>query len=287
MSTEKKNILRIDASTLQVSDCARQVYLQNIQGYQPKRGNVNLVWGNAIHKGIAHWVLTRDKDTAIQRALDYYEKQELTYTHPVKDEISVEYVLNKYFIAYKEDSFAPLEANGKLAIELPFKIPFYATPKTDVILCGMMDAIGTESKPCFKDIKTSSSYNPNKYFTTYENSLQMMIYTWVIKHLGIYNYYLPVVIDGIFCSKSGIKMQRSAPIDYSPLVIDRMMDWARKRVAYITQCYETNDYPYNFSRCKHEYGTCTFIDHCKMQDAYQEQNLSGNFTQRTYDPTNF
>ena len=287
----EKTILRIDPSTLANSSCLEKVRLSNVCGYTGKTPDHKIDFGTGFHKAIEAWYKTGSEEAALQAAkLHSSTTKTIIPTDDYRNGLYLWTCVKGYIDRYgKYDSFKLAMRDGVPAVELPFKIPFRAYETVDVILCGVIDAIGYENnKPCFKDIKTTAAYNPLAYFRSYDVSIQMMIYSWVLKQLGWADYYPPVIIDGIFLSERGVKFIRSSPVTYRKDLVEECMLWVSQKVDEIVSAIEgRSQWTKNFSACSGKYGMCDFFLHCSVQEAYRENILNNNFDTRVYDPEKF
>ena len=287
-----KTILRIDPSSFIISDCSMRFKLSNIDGYTSQTPCHKMHYGSSFHKAIAIWYRTKDKQKAMLAGMEMMNK----VTVPESDWRTASHLLatiHEYIVAYeKHDRFVPsTNSSGELGIELPFKLPYRSYEHTDVILCGVVDAVGMwdEKIPVFKDIKTTAA-NPMYYFDTYELSPQMILYSYVLKQLGFAGgkVYPPAIIDGVFINKSGCKLNRSGLITFRDDQIDTFMECFSERVDDLVARLEgRRKWTHNYSQCEGKFGACQFKRVCSVREEVRSGMLESLFSRRIYDPATF
>lgn len=285
-----KQILRIDPTTLSHSHCLEKVRLSNTLGLCSKIPDHKIDFGSGFHKAIAVWQRTKSLDAAIAAAQKHSaETKAVVPDKDYRNAAYLEYCVMRYIQEYKFDTFTPMQVGDRFGVELPFKVPYKAYEHVDVILCGVVDSVGQHTnRIVFKDIKTTASRDPKSYFSSYEVSTQMMIYSWALRKLGLVDYYPPSMIDGVFLSASDVRFQRSNLITFRDDLIEDCMQWVEDRVDAIVAAME-NRKPWvrNFSACSGKFGMCEFFPVCSVQEAYREGVIERNFSTRVYDPMTF
>jgi len=291
-----KRIVRIDPSSLALSDCSEKFRLSNLEGLVSKIANHKMDYGTGFHKGIAEWHKTGDAQLAKQTTL--FHMASSTSVIPKDDLRQGGHCVKSvaaYCEKYKHDQFVPARHGDVVGVELPFMIPWKAYETCDVVLCGVVDAIGTWNNriKVFKDIKTHKPLWMNKkvvddYFASYEMSHQMMIYSWAIKQLGWANYYIPCIIDGAFIVKDQCEFYRSQLIEYRADQVEDCMKWVGERIDDLVDSIEgRKEWRRNFTQCTGKYGGCQFSRVCYVQEGYRAGTISSLFNVRDYDPCKF
>jgi len=300
-------ILNIDASSLKESDCSFKFKLANIDGLTSRIQDHKMEWGSAFHKYAAVRMQTGDDNIARQAGLEYWMNSNCHEGPGVENDFRNVTLLNKAMVAYsqeyKDDRFTAARvtsSDGSIvhAVELPFKLPFIIDSEVSVMLCGVVDALGhyvggaDREEIIFKDIKTTST-NPQyvgKYFESYNLSIQMMLYSWIIRELGFTkNNVLPkCMIDGVFLQRPGkVEFIRSAPIQFDESIVEEMMAWIREKCVEMIERVKKNNFTKNFSKCHGQFGACQFLKVCSVQEGYREGVISANYVKRVYDPAKF
>tara|TARA_R110000803_G_C11989475_1_gene321908 strand:+ start:11854 stop:12816 length:963 start_codon:yes stop_codon:yes gene_type:complete len=298
----EKLIVRLDPSTFAISDCERELELGNLMGWVENVSSHKMEYGSAIHNAAAEFVSTKcTVMQAVQVAMEYFRD---CGCDPGKDWRNAGHLLmttNGYLTKYINDPFQPAtleltDDEGKkfkhIAVELPFEIPFRSYPHVDIILCGVIDSYGTmDGVKCFKDIKSTASWDIPKFFEKYRTSIQLMIYAWAMRHLGWVDYYPPALIDGIFLRDNvnkTAKFERSGFIDFEDSQVDDTMDWVRDRCDRIATLLE-EDAPFlkNPTRCEKLFGKCKFMNICWEHNETLRDVHMRRLKQVIYDPKTF
>jgi hypothetical protein len=287
-----KQTLLIDASSIKESDCLAKFNYMNIMGLRTKYPAYKMEYGTAGHNALEHWYKTKDKNAAVKLALDYYSRTcpnipENDFRTPAH----LGFTLLNYFKTYENgDPFKPLiNEAGVPAVELAFKIPYKAYEKVDVVLCGKIDAIGYYGNTLvILDHKFTSIASPDKYFEQYRMSVQMMMYILGARLSGLVDYYLPVVIDGIFVNKSGARFQRSDFLDYREDQITEYKEWLNEKIDRIVAGIEGRaSFARNFTYCYASFGECPYYRICSVQEGYREGVIASLYNVKKYDPETF
>lgn len=284
----KKLLVRLDASTAKELACPKKFEFQNLMGLQPVVPSHALEFGQAFHRAVAAWLRGTPGEEAIMIAVNYYAKSKCVV--PEKDFRQpgmLVTALMTYFKTYKYDAFKVARNNsGELAVELPFYLPFLSFDHVDFVLTGVVDALGTQGVKCFKDIKTTSNKRPSVYLSDYEISLQMMLYSYILKTKGWCDYYPPYIIDGVFVGQSNPILERTQLMDVRPDLVEELIEWITEQCHHLAERIKNGKHLRNFAYCKANFG-CDFYDVCAAQEAYREHLLNTKYTTRVYDPATF
>jgi len=289
---DTKRIIRIDPSSITISDCSERFRLMNLEGLTSKRPDHKMDYGTGLHKGIAEFLKTGDpikgltvlNDHMIFSKSDIPESDFRTPGHCSESYLAY---IEKYAVG---DSFTVARVQDKVGVELAFMLPYKSFATCDVVLCGVIDAIGFWNKniKCFKDIKSTASNSPELYFNSYTISVQMMLYSYTIRALGWADHYIPAVIDGIFISKSGRGLRRSALLDYREDQINDLMSWFDEQVTNLVDRIEgRKEWRKNFTQCNTKFGMCQFFRVCSAQEPYRAGVINSLFDRREYNPLTF
>jgi len=294
-----KNVVRLDPTTISASACMRKIQLMNILGYQPKIGKDEFDFGQSLHRAAALFREDRvlgkefDVDKYIHAGVTYYAGRLCPKKSP-RDLSNLVDCIRDYCTTWnRSDPFVPLVSpEGKVGVELPFEFPgFYETENTEVRLCGVLDAIGTENKiPRILDIKHSATKNVDVFMSNYERSIQFIIYSWAIRQMNWVQFYPGVRVDGIFISNEyrGARLIRSNVIDVPEFQVERVIQHARDVARELcVQLERGGEFTYNFSQCSQYYKKCEFDPLCNSPAQFQVFGLKAGYTQRVYNPATF
>ncbi len=297
-----KRIILLDATTISNSDCMRKIQLSNRQGLVPKLGSDPLDFGQALHRGVADFrndLFLRGNqsiDRSVTVASDYYMTRPCPKEKPRTLE-NLKSVLRGYFEeVIPKDPFTPLILPDKsaCALEIPFKIPLYSNERTDVLLSGVVDGVGTygpSKRRVVFDTKHSATYNIKNHLKEQLERAQFHIYTYAMKWLGYSDNpdkYLPIVIDAIYIDNSlGGRFERSPVTQIPDYMIERTMDNARWLAKQMADLPDDIDWPHNFNACHGKYRLCDFYSICSIPSKSQHVPIQFCFSKRTYDPSTF
>lgn len=298
MTTTNKRIIRLDPSTAELLPCWRKVQLVNRLGYTPRESSAPLDFGQALHRAIAAWMA--DKATQQLKSPEHYSQIALEYyiprmciKYPPRDPDNLKVCVEEYIERYTfGDQFAPaINASGDIAVELPFAIPFYANEHTDVLLTGVIDAVGTwgGQEFCFKDIKHSSTTKIEEHLNNSVNRPQFHVYAWALQHEGFAEYYPPVVVDAIYIAKTrrGAQFRRRGPEPMEPHMVENTMRNMLMLARTLAELPEDEPWPENYNACDGKYSRCAFANVCELPHASQEMPLEALFDRREYNPATF
>ena len=301
-TTDKRYIVKLDASLYSQSACARRMYYLGARGLVYDTKSYKMEYGTAFHKALQEYYTTGDTKKAIAVALEHYcQPDNIVPDSDFRDAGHLAATLHQYFTNYEKlDGLkADIGDDGPL-LEQRFAIPYDTDgERIDVVLCGTIDMIGTfNGMPVLVDHKTTSLTAVDRYLDSYYNSPQMMMYTMIYKHL-FPDEDRAVVINGIFLSRSGRnKFQRSTLITFPQHVLVEFEHHVRETVvAFMSGLRRVIDYSEeeeqvflpNFTCCQTKFGECNFAPVCTTPRADDRETLINTLfsTTNTYDPLNF
>lgn len=291
-----KRIIRLDPSTQERSACLRNVQLVNRQGWVPNEGSAPLDFGQALHRAIGAWSVDRklgqlrDTESYIRIAMDYYVGR-MCLKAPPRDPDNLQRVLKDYFEWYQfNDRFDPLMVDGKVAVELPFSLPLYSTPDTDVLLCGVIDAVGIQDDELgFKDVKHSSTNKIDDHLAEQLLRPQFHVYSYALHTLGFAKYYPPVIVDAIYISKQrrGGMCRRTNMTAMEPHLVENTIRNMRHFAKVMAELPDDEPWPENYSACHGKYSQCMFMHMCQLPHNQQQIFLDNLCSKRDYNPATF
>src|SRR4051812_983967 len=184
----EKTTVILDASAFKESSCLLRLFYTAVLGYRGKINSNDIEFGSAFHlfraifrekglEGLAEGVLaaTRHFDTTPMTVKK--NKQYLDRTFLQK--CCVEYATK-----YEKDLFQVVRGDdGEALLELKFGIPYYDDGEVEILLAGTIDEVGkfVNGIYCISDCKTSSVWNIEDYFRSYQMSPQLIFYRWILK----------------------------------------------------------------------------------------------------------
>lgn len=239
-----KKILKLDASLLKKSACARLLYLIGIEGYRSEILSHDIVYGLAFHKFTETYQLNvREHGSDMAQVLGWQACLRTWNTvaksiKPEKKYLDASHLARTCDIwreSLVEDSFVFSEFNGKPLVELKFSINVYEDDEVVVLLCGTIDKIGRIQKGCYciGDYKTTGQLDfrntdapYDKYFRQYKLDPQLRTYLFALQRYG--KHYpnsvfseicssgkIGCFIDGVFLRPNQKPATENIPVDAS------------------------------------------------------------------------
>lgn len=298
----------LDPSASKSAVCARKLYNTVVHGWRERGTNNDLIFGTGFH----HWraALSRGESAkeAQLKALAVFDSPGLVWKEK-KEWLNKEYLRATIAHDFASLQERPLEpaikfADGSLAIEHAWSIPFYRTASVEVILCGTIDRLIELPSGiiCIADYKTTASWGSHSYYLNgYRNSSQLMFYAWALKRLvkdipeatkykNLNVERIAARIDAVFVGKDKTPSFESSDV----MVLDegRFMDFElslRKQVKELAEYVEAGYAPrtgfYN-GACDHGFpDKCPFYYACGASDpSIERQVLERTFVQREHNP---
>lgn len=190
------------------------------------------------------------------------------------------------------------------ATELTFHIPIFEDEVIKVYLDGTIDRVGKFKGGCFAilDWKTTSSWNPVEYLSTYELSRQLRIYTLACKlttrnnpesTLGkIGATKMGAAIDGVFLKANANDNEycRGSVFQFPDHEMEAfrktIIQYCEKVAFHVEHNYFPKEGILNGS-CDGKWGKCRFWNVCKTHDPISSILLKRDFTRLKFDPLNY
>lgn len=191
------------------------------------------------------------------------------------------------------------------ATEVTFSIPFYEDDYIKVNLCGTLDRIGKYKGGVYavRDWKSTGVWDKDEYFTQYEMSRQLRMYTLACKLMArrfpdsvlgqIGATHMGAAIDAIFLNKNAndTECRMSDVFQYSiedMTEFELMLgDTCRKISSHVRDYYFPKEGVINGS-CTGKYGSlCQYWVPCKLPPVQSEIILGREFKRQKYDPMAF
>lgn len=312
-SPTRKTIL-IDASALRESSCILRTYRKIIQGYKLATPSSDIVFGSAFHTFRSTYEETGDEIQSTIEAVKYFTTSP-KWVKSTKGHLNLQYLnsvctgWNNHYTLMGDEYDIVKTKDGKPLVELRIAYPYFVTPEGDieVLLCGTIDRIvrsRTMGYYAISDYKTTSIWDVQKYFSTYELSTQLMFYKLL---LSLYAKLFPTsiiaevcsghnvgaFIDGVFLGAGkSTKYERSKVFWYSK---ERMEEFQRGVDVAIWKIIDYARAPEKLFRegmingsCEKVYGMCDFYESC-ICDNVQDRDLILNeqFIRDPYNPMTF
>lgn len=237
---KEKPVFYINSSALSVkSTCSLRLRYTICDGYNQDIGRYpDVFFGTCFHLYVQTLAQTKGNHTeALSKALTLWtKKQNILIPRDRKDYINAMFLaqtIQQYYATYSKSGNPEWWDNiehfhyyrnpdGVPFVEQKIILPYFRSPLFDLIVVGTIDALGWIGQAlCLLDFKTTSNYDPEKYFSKYEVSNQMLLYTWMLRYLA--NNYpdsyfgeifrkhpgFGCAIFGIFHKKGEVNFKRS------------------------------------------------------------------------------
>jgi hypothetical protein len=302
-----------DSTSLSLAaTCPRKYYYKLIEGWQPDRRSVHLEFGGHYATALEHYFKHLAAGLSSDDALIEIVKEALIATweydldeegnpipdtgapwesmHNLKTRETLIRTIVWYFDHFRDDPTSVIMlANGVPGVEYTFKLPV----DNDLIFSGHIDRLVSYSdNPYIMDQKTTGTTISARFFSEFDLSLQMSMYTFVGKII----YNLPVkgaIIDGAQIAVGFTRFERGFTFRSEPQLeewYEEMQGIAAGARKNFVQWQDSADaeraFPRNLTACGN-YGGCEFREICAKPKQFRDQFLRGSFTKKTpWDPMN-
>lgn len=278
-------------------------------GYREKLNGASMVYGIAVHKFIdtmyktgGHYPTAR---TEAEKAflIPKIENRKSAWLCDPKHLITTCFNLWTGFCE-TEGSFDLLLLGDKPATEITFSIPFYEDDIVVVNLCGTIDKVGKFKNGCYAigDWKTTSQYDTDSYFTQYELSRQLRIYTLACSLMAqrepestlgrIGATSMGSFIDAVFLKPKAndVVVRRSDVFQYSDGELETFKEVLLMKCQQLSMAIMINHFPKEGilnGSCESKWGKCKFWNCCKNNDTVAQVLLKRDFVQWNFSPLNY
>lgn len=279
--------------------CPRFYQLKLLEGWQPKRKSVHLIFGGhfakaleRFHKycaeGMDYWDAAREVvHKCLIETFEYEDTPEgkvakgpWNSEHNVKTRDTLIRSIIWYLEHFQDDQMKTLIlANGKAAVELSFSFDL----DDDLIYCGHIDRMVVYGEQVFvQDQKTSGSTVTAKFFNDFKPDVQM----------GGYSFAGGIIFDKAIAGVSidaaqiavGFTEFSRGFVDYVPTLVEEWRENTLATIKRAKQCHEEGFYPMTRTSCGN-YGGCEFRKICSTSKGLRDNYLRTDFEQRDrWDP---
>ncbi len=189
--------------------------------------------------------------------------------------------------------------------EVTFSIQYYSDPFIKINLCGTIDRLVKIQNGvfCIRDWKTTSGWDTGNYFTQYELSRQLRMYSLTLKLMAnlhpdsilgkIGSQPFGCAIDAIFLKPAAneVKILSSDVIVLKDNQIYDFKSLLDSEIQKLSKAVELNNFPQEGilnGSCMKQYGRCMYFHVCKQHDpVISDLLLKRDFKQRKFDPLNY
>lgn len=300
-STKKK--LFFDASIMSKSSCLYRVKLIVADGLRAAgQTRFKLDFGSGFHVFLSNYYKDQDVAKALKLATDYYKDKSSEYSEPpevpyrVNDLIQgcIEYT--EVYPFQRECDLQGLQVfkhGSNSFVEKKFAFPIYENDSHIAYFSGTVDMIGINcGTPCIVEHKTTGSWKMNEFLDQYRLSLQCIVYSIIVDTISKYYGYLnfigiPILINGIFISKTGFNFKRSDLFGISDSIKQEVSQELLRKIKYITDNATSYSLRDGISKdvCKAFNDRCMFSDACLIDDLQERSSmLNAMFERKPYNP---
>ena len=292
-----------DSTSIKLAEtCLRKYKYKMLDGWQPARKSVHLLFGgwyasalehfhkyradgqsledaraNIVHEAlIDSWIFEQDENGArIDDSGEAWESDHNAKTRP-----NLIRTLIWYIEQFADD---PCEtvilSNGQAAVEHSFRLD----ADNGIVLSGHLDRLVLYGgKPYIQDQKTTGTTITPRFFEQWSPDTQMSLYSFAGR--AIFDIAVKgVIIDGAQIAVGFSRFERGFTFR-SPDQLDEWYDNAMSHILRAREATEENYFPMNTSSCGN-YGGCEFRNICNKSPHVREQFLKGDFVKgERWDP---
>ena len=312
--------LNLDSTVLGRSGCIKnlvQTIIGSVEsptegGFSHPNLSVNLVYGIGVHKFLDLMYRTKgDYKIASDEAVKLFDKIPKIEDKKrpwLMSSIHLRTTCHMVWSSYVEEdaTFEVIALGDKPATEQTFSFIYYEDQYVKINLCGTIDTVGRfKNGPyAIRDWKTTSANDEGYYFTQYEMSRQLRIYTIACKIMAqrypdsilgkIGATHMGAFIDAIFLSKNpnDTTFARSDVFQYKQKQLDDFqltLDGVCKRVS---EAVKTGYIPKEglvAGLCERSFGDnksakCDFWVPCKLDGEVESVILRRDFIRKPFNP---
>lgn len=305
----QKLILRVDASALKESSCARRFYWNVVSGYRTRLNSNDIEFGSAFHEFVK---TMRENPGNYAMAIKAAQER---YAVPMEFKEKKQYMNATYLTRVcmdfwqnwvEQDMFETVVKDGKPLVELKFSYPYYADDDVEVLLCGTIDDICKHRHGTYalRDYKTTSVYDKAAYLSAYMLSPQLMFYKMIVDYYGrtypesifgeLSQKNIACMIDGIFLAGAAKPpaFERSEVFVFHRAQMEEFEQLVKQRVLALVAHVKANVLPMREGMingaCQTVYGKCKYFNACIQNDDIARTHiLNRHFIQQEYNPLKF
>ena len=310
--------INIDSTVLSAAGCIKQLILKTVGtiengqptgGYKERGVPIKMGYGICVHKFIDVMYKTSGHyPEASKAALDMFNSLAIIHNKQAAHLSDTKHLLTTCYGVWShiesDSEFEVMMLGDKPATEITFSLPYFEDDYVKINLCGTIDRIGKIRGGCYciRDWKTTSSWDNNGYFKSYELSRQLRIYTLACKMMsrqhpdsvlgkvGATN--MGAAIDAIFLKPKANdnKIASSSVFQYKMDDLVLFEDTLRAICLRLSNAIQNEWYPKEGianGNCEMRHGKCSFWNCCAADDSVEHILLKRDFEQKTFDPLKY
>lgn len=278
-----------DSTSLKLAEtCLRKYQYKMIEGWQPRRKSVHLLFGGWYATALEHYYKHRALGLNSNDALIFVVREALEATwireenyngpwisdHPTKTRENLIRTIVWYVDQFENEKVEVVRLNdGSPAVEYSFRL----SVDDGVMFSGHIDRLVTFSDQYYvMDQKTTASTLGSYYFDQFNPDTQFSLYTFA----GQMIYHLPVtgvIIDAAQVAVGFTRFERGFTFR-TKAQLDEWYGNALWHIRLAQQATEKKEFPMNDTSCNN-YGGCEFRGICSRSPEVRKNFLLGDFTQ--------
>lgn len=293
-----------DSTSIKLAEtCLRKYKYKMLDGWQPARKSVHLLFGGWYATALEHyhkyraagmsledaraeiihealidtWVFERDENgECVADSGQPWESDHNTKTRPNLIRTIIWYLEQ---FGDEDPCTTVILSNGQAAVEHSFRLD----ADNGIILSGHLDRlVEYGGKPYIQDQKTTGTTITPRFFESFSPDTQMSLYSFAGR--AIFDIAVKgVIIDGAQIAVGFSRFERGFTFR-SPDQLDEWYDNAMSHILRAREATEEQYFPMNTSSCGN-YGGCEFRHICNKAPSVREQFLKGDFVRgERWDP---
>lgn len=310
--------INTDSTVLSAAGCIKQLILKTVGtiengqptgGYKEHGVPIKMGYGICVHKFVDVMYKTAGHyPDASNAALEVFNSLALVHDKKSTHLSDTKHLLTTCYGVWShiesDSEFEVMMLGDKPATEITFSLPYFEDDFVKINLCGTIDRIGKIRGGCYciRDWKTTSSWDNQGYFKSYELSRQLRIYTLACKimsrqhpesvlgKIGATN--MGAAIDAIFLKpkandnaiRSSVVFQyKDADLDAFELTLVEICNRLSRavRAMYFPKEGIAN------GNCEMRHGKCSFWNVCAADDSVSHILLKRDFEQKIFNPLKY
>lgn len=285
-----------DATSLTLAQtCLRKYKYRLIDGWQPRRLSVHLLFGQVYATALEHFYKYRAEGQTIDEALVAVVHEAMISTWNSEKQIAVEFDHNAktrfnlirsivwYIDEFGEESTSGIQthhlSDGKPAVELSFTLNI----TDEIVFCGHLDRVVSYGGDLYvMDQKTTGTTITPRFFDGFKPDNQMSMYTFAGQAI-LHSPVKGVIIDGAQIAVGFTRFERGFTFR-TQAELDEWFDEALDLIAHVRQSTLEQKFPMNRTACGN-YGGCEFRNVCSRSPQVRDQFLKADFVKApVWDP---
>ena len=277
-----------DSTSITLAEtCLRKYYYRMVEGWQPHRKSVHLIFGglyaDALEKFYKHRANGADIEEALRRIVrqamidswDFEKGTQVEFDHPAKTRANLIRSIVWYIDEFGDETDADLKtwhrSNGEPAVELSFTIQV----DDDLMFAGHLDRVVDYSGELYvMDQKTTGGTITPRFFDGFKPDIQMSMYTFAGESI-LHTPVKGVMIDGAQIAVNFTRFMRG----FTFRTEDELAEWydcTMQTIERARTATREQHFPMNRTACGN-YGGCEFRHVCGRSPQVRDSFLRADF----------